>query len=270
MSPVTERQAPAGRDGPAQRAARPRPDPLGRRRARPQGRASASPRAASRASRASTACPALRGVVRLGEAFVVIPLVKRALPAAKLPFESPARARRHRRRVARRHAAAPPHQGRGGRVGGADGRPRARAVRPAHAATSPPTTASSTRRSPRTRRPTTPTRARRRRSTTAAAPTSSPRCSRPTSRARCCCAGSSSARRRWPAAPSRSPRTAAAVEVFAWCERNSGTRAAKALRRPGFEIQRLVGTREPDEQQLEVGRAALEEILRVEQPPDGR
>ena len=58
--------------------------------------------------------------------------------------------------------------------------------------------------------------------------------------------------------------TAVAVEVFAWCERNSGTRLARALRRPGFEIQRLVGTREPDERQLEVGRAALAEILRVE------
>jgi uncharacterized protein YqhQ len=65
--------------------------------------------------------------------------------------------------------------------------------------------------------------------------------------------------------------TAAAVEVFAWCERNSETRAARALRRPGFEIQRLVGTREPDERQLEVGRAALAEILRVEQiAADGR
>ena len=62
--------------------------------------------------------------------------------------------------------------------------------------------------------------------------------------------------------------TAAAVEVFAWCERNGETRVARALRRPGFEIQRLVGTREPDERQLEVGRAALAEILRVEAPPD--
>jgi uncharacterized protein YqhQ len=60
--------------------------------------------------------------------------------------------------------------------------------------------------------------------------------------------------------------TAVAVEVFAWSERNAGTRTARALRRPGFEIQRLIGTREPDERQLEVGRAALEEILRVEQP----
>ena len=60
--------------------------------------------------------------------------------------------------------------------------------------------------------------------------------------------------------------TAAAVEVFAWCERTATTRLARALRRPGFEIQRVVGTREPDERQLEVGRAALAEILRVEAP----
>jgi uncharacterized protein YqhQ len=36
------------------------------------------------------------------------------------------------------------------------------------------------------------------------------------------------------------------------------------MRRPGFEIQRAVGTREPSDEQLEVGRAALAEILRVE------
>ena len=58
--------------------------------------------------------------------------------------------------------------------------------------------------------------------------------------------------------------SAVAVEVFAWCERHAETRAARALKRPGFEIQRLVGTREPDERQLEVGRAALAEILRAE------
>lgn len=58
--------------------------------------------------------------------------------------------------------------------------------------------------------------------------------------------------------------TAVAVEVFSWCERNSQSPLAGALRRPGFELQRLVGTREPDERQLEVGRAALAEILRVE------
>jgi uncharacterized protein YqhQ len=58
--------------------------------------------------------------------------------------------------------------------------------------------------------------------------------------------------------------TAAAVEVFAWCERHADTGLARAIRRPGFAIQRAIGTREPDERQLEVGRAALAEILRVE------
>ncbi len=56
-----------------------------------------------------------------------------------------------------------------------------------------------------------------------------------------------------------------AVEVFVWSERNSTTAAARLLRRPGHELQRVLGTREPSEQQLEVGRAALAEILRVEQ-----
>ena len=63
--------------------------------------------------------------------------------------------------------------------------------------------------------------------------------------------------------------TAAAVEIFGWCERNAGTPLARALRRPGFELQRVLGTREPDERQLEVGRAALAEILRVEPSPSG-
>jgi uncharacterized protein YqhQ len=57
---------------------------------------------------------------------------------------------------------------------------------------------------------------------------------------------------------------AVAVEVFGWSERHSGSALARAFRRPGHEIQRAVGTREPDEAQLEVGRLAMEEILRVE------
>ena len=64
--------------------------------------------------------------------------------------------------------------------------------------------------------------------------------------------------------------SAVAVEVFAWCERNAETRVARAIKRPGFEIQRLVGTREPDERQLAVGRAALAEILRAEGASDIR
>jgi len=57
---------------------------------------------------------------------------------------------------------------------------------------------------------------------------------------------------------------AIAVEVFAWTERHPGSRLTRALRRPGHEIQRVVGTREPTTEQLQVGRAALDEILRVE------
>jgi uncharacterized protein YqhQ len=56
----------------------------------------------------------------------------------------------------------------------------------------------------------------------------------------------------------------AAVEAFAWAERNSDSPAAHAFRRPGTEIQRLLATREPSAEQLEVGTAALEEILRAE------
>ncbi len=59
---------------------------------------------------------------------------------------------------------------------------------------------------------------------------------------------------------------AVAVEVFAWSERHDGTRLSRLLRTPGHEIQRVVGTREPSERQLEVGEAALAEILRVELP----
>jgi uncharacterized protein YqhQ len=57
---------------------------------------------------------------------------------------------------------------------------------------------------------------------------------------------------------------AVAVEVFAWGERHPDSALTRLMRRPGFEIQRAIGTREPTEEQLEVGRAALAEILRVE------
>ena len=59
---------------------------------------------------------------------------------------------------------------------------------------------------------------------------------------------------------------AVAVEVFAWSERHPDSALTRLLRVPGHEIQRAVGTREPTPEQLEVGRAALEEVLRVERP----
>jgi uncharacterized protein YqhQ len=56
-----------------------------------------------------------------------------------------------------------------------------------------------------------------------------------------------------------------AIEMFAWSDRHHGTALARAFHTPGREIQRLVATREPTPEQLEVGNAALAEILRVEQ-----
>ncbi len=59
-----------------------------------------------------------------------------------------------------------------------------------------------------------------------------------------------------------------AVEMFAWSDRNPGTAAARAFHRPGHEIQRLIATKEPTPEQLEVGVSALREILRVETEAD--
>jgi uncharacterized protein YqhQ len=55
-----------------------------------------------------------------------------------------------------------------------------------------------------------------------------------------------------------------AVEVFGWTERHADTKTAQALKVPGYELQRVIGTREPTEAQLDVGRAALAEVLRAE------
>src|SRR5918911_3040231 len=58
-----------------------------------------------------------------------------------------------------------------------------------------------------------------------------------------------------------------AVEGFAWSERHAHSALARPLRLPGHEIQRVFGTREPTGAQLDVARAALAEILRVEGAP---
>ena len=76
-------QAPPRRDGPAQRAARPRPDALGGGGAHARRASCRWPPAPSRELRAFDGVPGVRGVARLGEAMAVIPLVKRALPEAR-------------------------------------------------------------------------------------------------------------------------------------------------------------------------------------------
>jgi len=57
---------------------------------------------------------------------------------------------------------------------------------------------------------------------------------------------------------------AIAVELFAWAERHRGTPLARAFSLPGNEMQRLFATREPSDEQLDVGRVAMAEILRIE------
>jgi uncharacterized protein YqhQ len=61
--------------------------------------------------------------------------------------------------------------------------------------------------------------------------------------------------------------TGAAVEVFAYAERNPDAALSRAVHGTGYEIQRLVSTREPTAEQLAVGEAAVAELLRVEPPP---
>ena len=60
-----------------------------------------------------------------------------------------------------------------------------------------------------------------------------------------------------------------AVEMFAWSDRNHGAPLAEAFHTPGREIQRHLATKEPTPEQLQVGIAALAEILRVEGPQSG-
>jgi uncharacterized protein YqhQ len=56
----------------------------------------------------------------------------------------------------------------------------------------------------------------------------------------------------------------AAVEVFAYAERSPDSPVGRGVHAAGHEIQRILSTREPTEEQLEVGAAALREILRAE------
>jgi uncharacterized protein YqhQ len=62
---------------------------------------------------------------------------------------------------------------------------------------------------------------------------------------------------------------AASVEVFSWMLRNEDHPVAKALAKPGHELQHRVLTAEPTPEQLEVANAALAECLRLESAANG-
>jgi uncharacterized protein YqhQ len=57
---------------------------------------------------------------------------------------------------------------------------------------------------------------------------------------------------------------AASMELFAWMTRNPRHLLARALARPGHELQHRLGTREPSAAQLEVAEAALQACLELE------
>jgi uncharacterized protein YqhQ len=57
---------------------------------------------------------------------------------------------------------------------------------------------------------------------------------------------------------------AASTEIFGWMVRNPESRLARALARPGHELQHRLATAEPTPEQLEVAEAALAACLELE------
>ena len=210
---------------------------------------------ASRGCRRADGVPGVRGVVRLGEAMAVIPLVKRALPEARLPFQDASVLGRRGRRVADRRARAPaPDAAWAASRSRRSSRSRRRCSRCA-AASSPRTTGSSTSRSRPTSRATEDasdaSKEHERCGSHLVAPMLASNLAGTLLLRRALEKPGPDGRRRGRARLHRGRRRG--VRVVRAQRRDARSRSA--LRRPGFEIQRLVGTREPDERQLEVGRA---------------
>lgn len=57
---------------------------------------------------------------------------------------------------------------------------------------------------------------------------------------------------------------AASIEMFGFAERHPDGVFAKLFRAPGFKLQEAVGTREPTPHQIEVGRVAINALLEAE------
>ena len=58
---------------------------------------------------------------------------------------------------------------------------------------------------------------------------------------------------------------AASVEIFSWMTRHPAHPLARALAKPGHELQHRLGTREPSAAQLEVAEAALSACVELEE-----
>jgi len=59
---------------------------------------------------------------------------------------------------------------------------------------------------------------------------------------------------------------AASTELFGWMVRNPDRKLARALAKPGHELQHRLATAEPSADQVEVAEAALRACLELEQP----
>ena len=245
------------------------PGPLGRRRcARRTARMRVeSGRQAARSRGAVAELPGVRGIARLGEAFALLP----ADQAAGARGAAPVRGREGAGRDGRARRVLRPAFRRAGparRRRRADGR-RARASRPRRSRCAtpswPPTTAWSTRRSPATSRAPTPRDAAKEHD----------RCGSNLVAPMMISTVAGNVLVRSVLGAARAGRRASRSRSPAWRSRSrcspgrsaTARRAlAHAFRRPGYEMQRLFATREPTTEQLEVGRAALAEILRCEAP----
>jgi uncharacterized protein YqhQ len=212
-------------------------------------------------SRATERVPGLRGVTRLAEAMAVIPLVKRALPAARLPMQD------GRTLVAMAGAAAagqalrskgPRTVGREAVIAGVSLLPALMALRGSDLASYHGAEHKTIGAYEQDEEAVDVEKEHERCGSNLVAPLLASTA-----------AGNVAARRaglRGPVADAvvGLGSIAFAVEVFAWSDRHADSTLARLLRLPGHEIQRVFGTREPSADQLEVARAALAEILRVE------
>jgi uncharacterized protein YqhQ len=209
----------------------------------------------------SVRAPVLRGPLRLAEAFALLPIVRRALPQARFPFERPAVlgsivassavARRLRR----------PGRSNGGRelvAGAVTILPAALALRghglaEYHGAehVSIGTYENDGERAPKEH----------------------PRCGSQliapmlatSLAANVAVARVPSAARGVARLVGTTAAIGASVEVFAWMARNPAHPLARALARPGFELQKRFSTAEPSAAQVEVADAARDACLALEQ-----
>ena len=62
---------------------------------------------------------------------------------------------------------------------------------------------------------------------------------------------------------------AASTEIFGWMVRNPDKPLARALAKPGHELQHRVATAEPTPEQIEVAEAALAACLALERGAAG-